>query len=59
MNPPDLSAEPMALELAPVESQSSPIPIETPAMRNAWTRDIDALCRAVEAQQRASAPHKA
>ena len=58
MNPPILSAAPMALELAPVDSQSSPIQIETPAARNAWTRDIDALCRAVEAQQRASAPHK-
>ena len=48
----------MAAELAPADSQSSPFQIETPVARNVWTRDIEALCRAVEAQQRASAPHK-
>jgi hypothetical protein len=58
MNPQILSAAPMAAELATVDSQSSPIQIETPAPFNVWTRDIEALCRAVEAQQRASAPHK-
>jgi hypothetical protein len=58
MNPPIHLASPMAAELAPVDSQSSPFQIETPVTRNVWTRDIEALCRAVEAQQRASAPHK-
>ena len=58
MNPSILLDAPMAAELAPVDAQSSPIHIETPVVRNAWTRDIEALCRAVEAQQRASAPPK-
>ncbi|HEV2037091.1 MAG TPA: hypothetical protein VGQ96_00675 [Candidatus Eremiobacteraceae bacterium] len=58
MNPPNLLASPMVAELATVDFQSSPIHIEAPVTRNVWTRDIEALCRAVEAQQRASAPHK-
>jgi hypothetical protein len=58
MNPPNLLASPMATELAPADSQSSPFQIETPVARNVWARDIEALCRAVEAQQRASASHK-
>lgn len=48
----------MVAELATVDFQSSPVHIETPVARNVWTRDIDALCRAVAAQQRASASHK-
>ena len=53
MNPETSVAAPMA-ELDPVESQSSPVQIETPMVRNAWTRDIEALCRALDAQQRAN-----
>ena len=49
-------AAPMVAELATVESSPSPAQVEAPAARNVWTRDIEALCRAVEAQQRASAP---
>jgi hypothetical protein len=56
MNPQTETAAPMAAELAPGDSQSSPMQVEAPVARNAWTRDIDALCRAVEAEQRASAP---
>lgn len=59
MNPSILSAAPMAAELALVESEPSPVQIETPVARNVWRRDIEALCRAVEKQQRASALQKA
>jgi hypothetical protein len=58
MNSPDPFAALMLAELSPVDSQSSPVEIETPVARNVWARDIDALCRAIDAQQRASAPPK-
>ena len=44
-------AAPMATELAKVDSECSPIPIESQAVRGVWTRDIEALCRALEAQR--------
>jgi hypothetical protein len=56
MNPETETAALMAAELPPVDSQSSPMRVEAPVARNVWTRDIDALCRAVEAEQRAKPP---
>ena len=56
MNPQTTAAAPTAAELAKVDSECSPIPIESPAARGVWTRDIEALCRALEAQQRAHFP---
>jgi hypothetical protein len=51
MNPKTTVAAPTAAELAKVDSECSPIPIESPVVRGVWTRDIEALCRALEAQQ--------
>jgi len=56
MNPKTIVAAPTAAELAKVDAECSPIPIESPVARGAWTRDIEALCRALEAQQRAHVP---
>ena len=49
MNPKTTVAAPTAAELAKVDSECSPIPFESPVVRGAWTRDIEALCRALEA----------
>ena len=58
MNPENEVTEPMP-ELALVDSEPLPLHAETSLARiNAWTRDINALCRAVEAQQRASGSSK-
>ena len=51
MNPKTVVAAPTAAELAKVDSKCSPIPLKSPAVRGVWTRDIEALCRALEAQQ--------
>ena len=56
MNPKTIVAAPTAAELAKVDSECSPIPIESPLARGVWTRDIEGLCRALEAQQRAHFP---
>ena len=56
MNPKTIVAVPTAAELAKVDSESSPIPIEAPVAHGVWTRDIEALCRAIVAQQRAHFP---
>ena len=56
MNPKTTVAAPTAAELAKVDSECSPIPIECPVARGVWMRDIEALCRALEAQQRAHFP---
>jgi hypothetical protein len=56
MNPKTIVAAPTAAELAKVDSEFSPIPIESPVARGAWTREIEELCRALEAQQRAHFP---
>jgi hypothetical protein len=53
MNPKTIIAAHTAVELAKADSECSPIPIESPVARGVWTRDIEALCRALEAQQRA------
>jgi hypothetical protein len=52
MNPKTIVAAPTGAELAKVDSECSPIGIEPPVARGVWTRDIEALCRALEAQQR-------
>ena len=56
VNPKTIVAAPAAAELAEVDSQCTPIPIEAPVTRGAWTREIEELCRALEAQQRAHFP---
>lgn len=47
-------AAPPAAEPAKVDAGSSPVATETPVRRGTWTRDVEALCRALEAQQRAA-----
>ena len=56
MNPKIIVAAPTDAELAKVDSECSPVPIESPVAHGAWTRDIEALCRALAAQQRAHFP---
>jgi len=52
MNPKTIEATPMDAELTQVDSECAPIPIESPVAHGVWTRDIEALCRALDAQQR-------
>lgn len=52
MKPKTIVPAPTA-EVAKGDSECPPIPIEPPVTRGVWTRDIEALCRALEAQQRA------
>ena len=56
MNPKTIVAAPAATELAEVDSECTPIPIESQVTRGAWTREIEELCRALEAQQRVHFP---
>src|SRR6266704_3112016 len=57
VNPKTIVAAPAAAELAEVDSEKcTPIPIESQVTRGAWTREIEELCRALEAQQRAHFP---
>ena len=56
MNPKTIVAAPAAVELAEVDSECTPIPIESQVTRGAWTREIEELCRALEAQERAHFP---
>ena len=56
MNAKTIVAAPAGAELATVDSECSPMPIEAPVARGVWTRDIEALCRALEAQQKAHLP---
>jgi hypothetical protein len=56
MDPKTIVAAPTGAEVAKVESECSLIPIEPAVARGVWTRDIEALCRALEAQQRAHFP---
>ncbi len=55
MNPKTIVAASTAAELAEVDPECSPRPIESPVARG-WTRDVEALCRALDAQQRAHFP---
>jgi hypothetical protein len=56
MNPRTIVAASTVGELAKVDSEWPLIPIESQVTRGAWTREIDELCRALEAQQRAHFP---
>ena len=56
VNTKPIVAAPAAAELAEVDSECTPIPIESQVTRGAWTREIEELCRALEAQQRAHFP---
>src|SRR5947207_11582896 len=56
VNPKTIVAAPAAAELAEVDSECTPIPIECQMTRGAWTREIEELCRALEVQQRAHVP---
>jgi hypothetical protein len=56
MNPKIIGAAPAAAELAEVDSECTPIPIESQVTRGAWTREIEELCRALEAQRRSHLP---
>jgi hypothetical protein len=40
-----------AAELAEVDSECTPIPIQSQVTHGAWTREIEELCRALEAQR--------
>jgi hypothetical protein len=50
-----VAASPTA-EPVEVDAAWSPMQVESPVARGAWSRDIEALCRALEAQQRAHFP---
>ena len=54
MNPKTIVAAPAAAELVEIDSECTPMPIESQVTRGAWTREIEELCRALGAQQR---PH--
>jgi hypothetical protein len=56
MNPKTTVATHAAAAPTDVDSDCTPIPIESQATRGAWTREIEELCRALEAQQRAHRP---
>ena len=56
VNPKTVVAAPAAVELAEVDSKCTPTPVESQVTRGAWTREIEELCRALEAQQRARFP---
>ena len=56
MNTKTIVASPTDAELAQVDSECSPMPIESPAAHGVWTHDIEALCRALAARQRAHFP---
>jgi hypothetical protein len=56
MNAKTIVAALPAAELAKVDSECSPTPIESPVAHGVWTHDVEALCRALAAQQRAHFP---
>ena len=53
VNPETIVAAPAAAEPADVDSDYTPIPIESQVTRGAWTREIEELCRALETQKKA------
>ena len=53
MNPQTVVAASAGAELAEGDTECSPTQIESPVAHGVWTRDVEALCRALEAQQRA------
>jgi hypothetical protein len=56
MNPQTIEAVSVVAEHTEVDSECSPMPTEPPVARGVWTRDIEALCRALEAQRRVPRP---
>ena len=56
MNPQTTVAAPVSAKTTEVDRECSPIRTEPPVARGVWTRDIEALCRALEAQQRPRVP---
>jgi hypothetical protein len=54
VNPRSIAAAPAAAAPAEVDSDCTPVPNRSEVTRGAWTREIEELCRALEAQQR---PH--
>jgi hypothetical protein len=56
VDPTTIVAAPPAANPAEVDSECTPIPVESQVTRGAWTREIEELCRALEAQQRAHVP---
>ena len=59
MNPQTIEAVSVDADLTELDSECSPVRAEPPVARGAWTRDIEALCRALDAQQRAHFPSSA
>ena len=56
MNAKTIVAAPTGAELVKADSECSPMPTESPVAHGVWTRDIEALCRALAVQQRAHFP---
>ena len=56
VNSKTIVAAPAAAELVEIDSECTPMPIESQVTRGAWTREIEELCRALGAQQRAHLP---
>ena len=50
VNPKTIVAAPAAAGPAEVDSECTPIPIESQVTRDAWTSEIEELCRALEGQ---------
>jgi hypothetical protein len=53
MNPETVVVASAGVELTEVDTECSPTQIESPAAHGVWTRDVEALCRALDTQQRA------
>lgn len=56
MNPETMEAEAVVGDLAPFDSECAPMQDEPYVARGVWTHDVEALCRALDAQQRAHFP---
>ena len=56
MNPETMQAEAVAADPPHVDSECSPMQDEPYVACGVWTRDVEALCRALDAQQRAHFP---
>jgi len=59
MDPETIEASAVADELSRVEADCPPMRTEPRVACGVWTRDIEALCRALDAQQRAHFPSTA
>ncbi len=56
MNADTLVIAPLEAGPAKVDPKPSSIPLECQVARAGWTRDVEALCRAIEKQQREHPP---